>query len=346
MPFRFFRRFKVAPGVTMNLSKSGPSLSFGPRGAKVTVGSKGVRKTIGAPGTGLFYTEHSSWGSSKGRKGQGGSVPDSSNQAMHKLDLGFFKRIFTPKNEQDFVDGLKAYIQGNEVLALEKLSQCGEMADSLFMAGFIALKKEKYDLALKLFKQAYVNMAGLGQTFSKYGLDLTLSLPLTHDIDAFIKPRLRGLLLGMAEAHKEQKNMLQALEVLKELRDLEPKDVVIKVSLTELLLEVSPDDPMVLKDIVQMTADVRNDSSAHAALMLYKARALKGLKMYVPVRDTLTAALRKKKDRSQEILMALQYERALIYEAMGNKTRYRQDMEKLFVLDPGYEDVAERLGIG
>ncbi|WP_459939643.1 DUF4236 domain-containing protein [Desulfonatronum parangueonense] len=28
MAFRFFRRFRVAPGITLNLSKSGPSLSF------------------------------------------------------------------------------------------------------------------------------------------------------------------------------------------------------------------------------------------------------------------------------------------------------------------------------
>jgi hypothetical protein len=53
---RFFRRVGLMPGVRMNLSRSGPSLSFGVRGAHVTVGSKGVRRTVGVPGTGLFYT--------------------------------------------------------------------------------------------------------------------------------------------------------------------------------------------------------------------------------------------------------------------------------------------------
>jgi len=43
MAFRFWRRIKIAPGVTLNLSKSGGSLSFGPRGAKFTVGSRGKR---------------------------------------------------------------------------------------------------------------------------------------------------------------------------------------------------------------------------------------------------------------------------------------------------------------
>jgi hypothetical protein len=56
MGLRFFRRVTLAPGVRMNLSRSGPSLSFGVRGAHVTMGRRGVRRTVGVPGTGLFYT--------------------------------------------------------------------------------------------------------------------------------------------------------------------------------------------------------------------------------------------------------------------------------------------------
>jgi hypothetical protein len=58
MGFRFYRRKRLLPGVTLNLSRSGPSISLGVRGAKVTVGPKGNRATVGLPGTGLFYTEH------------------------------------------------------------------------------------------------------------------------------------------------------------------------------------------------------------------------------------------------------------------------------------------------
>ncbi len=56
MGFRFFRRKKLFPGVMLNISRSGPSVSLGPRGAKFTVGPKGTRKTVGIPGTGFFYT--------------------------------------------------------------------------------------------------------------------------------------------------------------------------------------------------------------------------------------------------------------------------------------------------
>ena len=53
---RLWRRVRIAPGVTINLSKSGPSVSVGPHGARLTVGRRGVRQTIGIPGTGFFAT--------------------------------------------------------------------------------------------------------------------------------------------------------------------------------------------------------------------------------------------------------------------------------------------------
>ncbi len=57
--FRFYRRLRVFPGLSVNLSKSGPSLTVGVRGAHVTVGRAGIRRTIGIPGTGIYYTSYS-----------------------------------------------------------------------------------------------------------------------------------------------------------------------------------------------------------------------------------------------------------------------------------------------
>ena len=57
MAFRLFRRIKILPGVTLNLSKTGISTSVGVKGAKVTLGKTGVRKTVGIPGTGVSFTE-------------------------------------------------------------------------------------------------------------------------------------------------------------------------------------------------------------------------------------------------------------------------------------------------
>ncbi len=54
--FRFYCRRRIFPGLSVNLSRSGPSLSVGLRGAHLTFGRRGVRRTIGIPGSGIYYT--------------------------------------------------------------------------------------------------------------------------------------------------------------------------------------------------------------------------------------------------------------------------------------------------
>jgi len=56
MGFRFRRRIRLLPGITLNLGKRGASVSAGVRGAHVTVGPTGTRTTVGLPGTGMSYT--------------------------------------------------------------------------------------------------------------------------------------------------------------------------------------------------------------------------------------------------------------------------------------------------
>ncbi|HLH76654.1 MAG TPA: DUF4236 domain-containing protein [Candidatus Binataceae bacterium] len=56
MGWRFYRRVKILPGVTLNFSKRGTSLSVGGRGAHVTLGRGRERETIGIPGSGISYT--------------------------------------------------------------------------------------------------------------------------------------------------------------------------------------------------------------------------------------------------------------------------------------------------
>jgi len=58
MGLRFYKRVHLFPGVSVNVSRSGPSLTVGIRGAHVTVGRTGVTRSVGLPGTGIYYTSH------------------------------------------------------------------------------------------------------------------------------------------------------------------------------------------------------------------------------------------------------------------------------------------------
>ena len=58
MSLRFFRRIRIVPGLRVNFSKSGASISVGHRRAWYTIGGRrGARVSIGAPGTGLYWVE-------------------------------------------------------------------------------------------------------------------------------------------------------------------------------------------------------------------------------------------------------------------------------------------------
>jgi hypothetical protein len=53
--WRFQRRKKILPGLTLNLGRRGPSVSVGPRGARLTAGRRGLTATLSLLGTGLAY---------------------------------------------------------------------------------------------------------------------------------------------------------------------------------------------------------------------------------------------------------------------------------------------------
>jgi len=55
---RLWRRAKLLPGMRLNLSKSGLSLTLGGKYAKVTYGQRGSTETVSLPGTGLRLTKH------------------------------------------------------------------------------------------------------------------------------------------------------------------------------------------------------------------------------------------------------------------------------------------------
>jgi len=69
LAIRFRRTLRIAPGIRLNLSRSGISSSIGPRGASVTLSRRGTYANVGMPGTGISWRGRIDGG--KGRKGTG-----------------------------------------------------------------------------------------------------------------------------------------------------------------------------------------------------------------------------------------------------------------------------------
>ena len=60
MGLNFRKSISIGKGLKLNLSKSGPSISFGKSGLRQSVNLKGqTRTTVGIPGTGVYYTKTS-----------------------------------------------------------------------------------------------------------------------------------------------------------------------------------------------------------------------------------------------------------------------------------------------
>jgi len=55
MGLRFRRYFGLLPGIRLNLSKKGASVSVGRPGLTANLSKHGIRKTVSLPGTGLSY---------------------------------------------------------------------------------------------------------------------------------------------------------------------------------------------------------------------------------------------------------------------------------------------------
>lgn len=353
MGFRLYRRMKIAPGISLNFSKSGISTSFGGRGAHVTLGRRGIRRTIGVPGTGMYYTHVDGWTHgnkstrrrSSSRRQSAPPTPPPPPAPKNPLDLSFFRRLITPPEEKALVDGCKAYVAGDKRKALSELLHATHLADGAFLAGFLAFDAKQLDKAEQCLQQAATRQKTLGQYFGKYGVHLQLDLPITESVTAHIHPCKRGVLMGLAEVYQALHRPEKALNCLKQLRKDKSDDIVVNLSIAELAMETSPHDKRLAKQIVELAGDVQNDSTTHAALMFYKAQALRTLGLYTAAREVLTAACRKKKDRNEHLLRAIRYERACVYEDQGRSTQARREFEKLYAEDPSFEDVGKRLGL-
>jgi len=92
MGFRFQKRIKIVPGVTLNLSRKGVSTSFGTTGARVTLGHGQTRTTVGIPGSGISHTDITP--NKKYSAGAGGKPVISDDTKNLIIGIGFVAALF------------------------------------------------------------------------------------------------------------------------------------------------------------------------------------------------------------------------------------------------------------
>lgn len=88
MGIRFRKSIKIAPGIRINLSKSGVSATLGRKGASLGVGKGGVFANLGIPGSGVFYRKKlgTPWGKTAGQRVGGKGSPVAPENAAETVD--------------------------------------------------------------------------------------------------------------------------------------------------------------------------------------------------------------------------------------------------------------------
>ena len=378
MGFRFWRRVRIAPGLRVNLSRSGASLSAGPTGAAATIGPGGARGTVGLPGTGLFYTAEaggsggsgrSSRGSGRsgGRRAAGGGAGGSGGVPGGRgapPSLGFVERLTASSARRAFVRGLAALHGGDEAEGVEELRRAAAALDDVrgapddaavdaaWLAGLLTAKRGELDDAVRLLERAAEHGDRLGVASREEEVELVVTMPLSEVASARLHPHPAATALALAEVEQERGRLDAARAHLERLREAAPGDPLVLAAWSDVVLadveaaEAAGEVPDTadLHALHEATRGTENESAVHAAVLLAQGRALRRLGLPSAARDVLTVAYRRKKGRPDALLRAARYERALCYEALGRKARARAEFEGIYAEDPGFEDVAARLG--
>ena len=354
MGFRFYKRVALFPGVSMNFGKRGTSFSVGPRGLKTTINpTKGIRYSIGIPGTGLSYlTPYRKWGDAGSTEKPPSSrkTPSAADQRQavretdhQKLDLGFWAKLTLSNEEKKLAEGIQAYIDGDISKAESSLKQAGCYPDANFTLGFICLNENRFEEAIRSFELAEAHADGIGAFYRKYQLEMTLTLCISPFLTVELPPDLTSANLGHAEALQQFGRCADACNILLALYKQDPSNLMVTASLSELVLESSPDNTQWMNAILNLTKNLENDSYLHAVLLMHKAEAFDNLNMYDAAIMTLTQALRKKADRPPFFINELFYQRGRLYAKTGKKSLAIKDFSTVYSKDPNYADVQQQL---
>ena len=340
MSLRFFTRKKLFPGVTLNMSKSGPSLSFGPRGLKHTIGGRGSRTTVGLPGSGLHYSVQHGKGRRK-KPEQSASVPpplDTQQQESYRID----PETASAERDRDFLRAVVAYQSGRQIAALTLLSALKTSADACWLAGVIELKDENWLSAAEYFEAALKDENSLGELCARNSVAIEIAYPITPEVTAHIGPDPRSTRLALAEAYQGSGKLSAALQILKSMISAHPLDLIIALSIAEIAFEADDGRKMKMADLIGMLDQTDPVEGLNWARDFNRARALSCTGAFSEALDAYSRAM-SDAHIPEDMHKLAWYEKSLTLIEAGEHIRGRQELSGLYAYDKTFADVGQRL---
>ena len=349
MSLRVRRSIRIAPGVRLNVTKTGFGVTAGPKGVHYSIHSSGQRTmSLGLPGTGLYYQQRSTGGNAAsparqpatGGQGQAVTAPFDPVRLIPKP--GFF----ASGQEKAYHEGLLAYLRGDRQVALaafERVLAADASAISAHLfAGVTANSLGDEQRTIAHLEAVVGAPAGLPDRYQlKYLpaglLSLTLPVKVTRSITATPPFGELAAVLALAESYQSAGRLDEAIGILQQLHAVLP-DPLIRLSLCDLLFADAD-----YEAVVEMSVGLANDSDIDVETLHLRGAAFLALGHGTAATDAFRDALRKTVHRDPGLLKAVRYDRALAFEQLGQRARATADLERLYAADPGYEDVRARL---
>ncbi len=335
MGLRFFKRVKILPGMTLNLTKGGASVSIGGKGGRYTFGSRGARLTAGIEGTGLYYTKK--LGRQKKKSGASERPEPAAQDIRPLLEMTWWERLTLKKEEKAFVYACQAYLEGDMECAQDTLGDWPH-PDIQILRGFLALRLGEFQAAYTHFRAAQARQQDLDHYFERWGLDLAFPVEVNPFISTLAQTDIRGLWLGMAEACRRQGQWTAAIYAASEAVDLVPEDAASRALLAGLWVESG--QPERWDQVLKVLADIPVEEPETAAMSLMRARAMR--EKGEPEAGEALCKIPRRKAWPSDLYRARDIERAKCWAAQGTKAKVkkaRTELQRLYAERPEDSEV-------
>jgi tetratricopeptide (TPR) repeat protein len=321
MGFRMRKSIKVAPGVRLNLSKTGVGASVGVGGMRYSAHSSGRRTVSARTGVPGVYYQRSVAG------GHSGTTPPTGAESLSTKKPG----LLAPKGEKELYKAVKAQ-------DAQAIKQVGDQRPdyrlaSYSLAGLLILNDEPAE-AERLLGEVFATGQNLAEDkfVSKY-LFIRLKLSIADGVLAELPMNRDAVGLALGELKQQRDDLGGAIDVVER---LEPTTYA-AVSLAELYTQAGRWD-----GVIEITEGVKNEDDASALLCVFRGKAFREQGFHDAAHEALKEALRAR-SRAAEIRHLALAERAQNYLAQGKKSQARKDLERILAEDSAYEGVREQL---
>jgi tetratricopeptide (TPR) repeat protein len=324
MGFRMRKSIKIAPGVRLNVSKTGVGGSVGGKHGRYSAHSSG-RRTVSA-GTGVpgVYYQKSVGGVNPSRGPSRAAAP---LPAAKPTKPG----MFAPKGEKELYKAIKS----QDVAAIRRAGDehVNFRLASYSLAGLMMLESDPAQAKSLLDVAFAFNQDPAADGFVRKYLATRLELSITDGITAGLPVNRDAVGLALAELRQDEGDLEGAIDVVEQ---LEPTTYT-AVSLAELYLRVARFD-----DVVELTEGMANEDDASALLCVFRGSAFREQGFHDAAHEAFKEALRSR-SRAAPIRHLALSERAANYLAQGKKSKARKDLERVLAEDSSYAGVREQL---